>query len=106
MDKIYSRKRFLIPKLSIKKNKKFRINNDYNNSFNNKGMNNEKINDLDKAKVKKLIKFFAIILIAVCIANRVISSIEPIVNASCKETARIIAIKICNEQTSLAMRKL
>ena len=101
MDKIYSRKRFLIPKLSIKKNRRFRFNNSFN-----KGSNNEKLNDLDKVKARKLIKFFAIILIAVCIANRVISSIEPIVNASCKETARIMAIKICNEQTTLAMRKL
>ncbi len=102
MDKIYSRKRFLIPKLNIKKNRRFRFNSSYNNSF----KNNDKLDNLDKAKVKKLIKFFAILLIAVCIANRVISSIEPIINASCKETARIMAIKICNEQTTLAMRKL
>ena len=90
MDKIYSRKRFLIP--SGKK-----LGN---------GTNGVEFKEFDKKSLKKLIKTLAILLIAVCIANRVIASVVPVINALSREMARSVATKISNEQATAVMRKL
>ena len=101
---IYSRKRFLIPKVKRTRSRKLRFHNGLGKGFLDESGNN--IKDFDLKSVRKVVKVFAIVLIAVCIANRVICSIEPVINASCREMARRIATKICNEQATIAMRKL
>lgn len=78
MDRIYSRKRFVLKDIDIR----------------------------DKKNIKKYVKFMAIILIAVGIANRIIYSIEPIIDVMCTDIAKSVATKISNEQASIVMRKL
>jgi len=102
MDKIYSRKRFLIPKINWNGRGRFKFNNSYRNRHSD---DNERTkSEVEIKQVKKIIKLLTITLIAVCIANRVISSIEPVINASCKEMARAVATRICNEQATLVMQ--
>lgn len=101
MDKIYSRKRFLLPKLKMGKAKNLKFNLNTNNSGNDKYSKK-----CDYKSLRKLAKTMVIVLIAVCIANRMLCSIEPIINASSKEMAKSIATKISNEQATIVMRKI
>ena len=92
MDKIYSRKRFLIPKFNRKKS----------NFIVGPNWNNKKINKFEN---KKLITFFIIVIIAVFIANKIISTINPIMDALCIDMAKSIETKISNEQATIVMEK-
>jgi len=88
MDKIYSRKRFIIPKFNISifyKNKK--------NNFEN------------KLKYKKVLKVFVIIIIAICTMSKIIEGINPIIQKQCETKAKSIATKISNEQATVVMAR-
>lgn len=171
MDKIYSRKRFLIPKFKLNRGRigiknasiSRKIVNDADGVGNATNINNEngvnrisKINNVDRGnrinkvnnvdrvnkinnvnngnrinKVsrsnrenltggnfelkknlqekifnRKLIKTAVIVIIAVYIANRIISTIEPTIDVLCVDMAKSIATKISNEQATVVMRKL
>lgn len=95
MDKIYSRKRILIPKMRSRGSL----------LVGGKGWNNNYKNNIRDLKNKKLIKFIIIIIIAIIIANRIISTINPIMDAMCIDMAKSIETKISNEQASLVMEK-
>lgn len=108
MDKIYSRKRLLIPKL-----KKARRKSGIRGTFSNKsslgnGLKNgsEHYNDLEKVFNKKLIKTAMIVMIAVFMANKIITTIEPTMDVLCVDMAKSISTKISNEQATVVMRKL
>lgn len=103
MDKIYSRKRFLIPK--IKSKGKGLIYN----KINNLQIQNDKIGKhggYEKIINRKMIKVAVIIVIAIVIANRIIATIEPIMDVLCIDMAKSISTKIANEQATIVMRKL
>lgn len=129
MDKIYSRKRLLLPKLRKNRrgsNLKFRnnygkvINNGINmnnnnvkNNQNNQNYQNNQNNQNNLNQLfqnnniinKKLIKTAIIVIIAVFIANRIIATIEPTVNILCIDMAKAIATKVSNEQATIVMEK-
>lgn len=94
MDKIYSRKRFLIPKIKSKGSMLSTSN----------GWNKYRINNFGS---KKLVKFIIIIIIiiAIIIANKIISTINPIMDTMCIDMAKSIETKISNEQASAVMEK-
>lgn len=81
MDKIYSRRRIMIPKIT----------------FNNGGNSNK-----DKNKVK-LLKILIILIIGITTANLIMKSINPIINNQCSQIAKSIATKISNEQATIVM---
>lgn len=54
---------------------------------------------------RRLIKTAIIVIIAVFIANKVISVIEPMIDVLCIDMAKSIATKISNEQASIVMEK-
>lgn len=85
MDKIYSRRRLLIPKLNI--------------SIFNK--NNNKDN---KIKVK-ILKITTIILISTFTFMRIIESITPIMDKQCQNIAKSVATQISNEQATIVMSR-
>ena len=94
MDKIYSRKRLLIPKFK---------------GFGKGGSGVSNSNDnrnLDKILNRKLVKTVIIVAIGFFIANRIISTIEPTMDILCVDMAKSIATKISNEQATVVMRKL
>lgn len=80
MDKIYSRRRFLIKPL-------FR-NNKY-----------------PQSKKKKIIKIFIIFFVIILIYKLILSYIEPIFASMCEEKAKAIATIISNEQSTIMMNK-
>lgn len=80
MDKIYSRKRFVIIK-NLNKNKA--------------GM---------KSNFNNIRLVIAVIIIAIIVAITVIKAIEPIINRQCINMAKSLATQISNEQTSIAMK--
>lgn len=86
-DKIFSRKRLLIPKLKINRSK---LNFNRNNS--NISSSN-----------RKILKTAMIVVIAVCFANRIISTIEPTMDVLCINMAKGIATQISNEQATIVM---
>ena len=103
MDKIYSRKRLLIPKIKIGKVKsgiKWKKTN-YSDADNNKIFKDKKF---EKIVNRKLIKTAIIVFIAICIANRIIATIEPTMDVLCVDMAKSIATKISNEQATIVMR--
>lgn len=108
MDKIYSRKRFLLPKIRKRAKlnyRKFNFKSDLVNKLNQDGRNSiDGKNSIDIKKLKKVIKVLAIISIAVCIANKMLSSIQPIINTLSRDMAKSIAVRISNEQATKAMR--
>lgn len=53
---------------------------------------------------QKLIKTSMVVIIAVCIANRIIAAIEPTMDVLCINMAKSIATKISNEQATIVMR--
>ena len=73
-EKIFTRKRIKIPKIII-----------------------------GKKKVKKTIKIFIILTIAVLVAKSMLKAVEPIIEERCKSLANTIATKICNEQATRVM---
>lgn len=111
-DKIFSRKRFLIPKFKIFNHKKTRIkfgvsklnvnnkNSQKTNGFNGKGLYN---NYNKNETIRKFIKTSIVVIIAVLIANRIISAIEPTMNVLCINMAKSIATQISNEQATVVM---
>lgn len=60
----------------------------------------------NKNKSGKLIKTSLIVIIAICIASRIINTIGPTLDVLCKDMAKSVATKISNEQATLVMRKL
>ncbi len=113
MDKIYSRKRLLIPKIK-KRNRRSGIRG---TTFSNSNLENisagiggSNISEFGKNKLKnvfdrKLIKTAIIVIIAVCIANRIIATIEPTMDVLCVDMAKAIATKVSNEQATVVMEK-
>lgn len=85
MDKIYSRRRLLIPKVNI-------------SIFNKNDNRNNKI------KVKTL-KTTIIILIAIFAFMQIIEAITPIMDKQCQTKAKSIATKISNEQATIVMSR-
>lgn len=86
MDKIYSRKRLIIPKANI--------SIFYKNNKDNKN----KI-------IIKILKIFIILTIAVITFNKVIEAINPIIDKQCQTNAKSIATKISNEQATVVMSR-
>ena len=85
MDKIYSRKRFII-KPYFNKNKKL----DQNNNLKHK---------------RKTIKTIVILLIAVIIYKTFINYIDPIFETMCEERVKSLATIITNQQSTIIMNK-
>jgi hypothetical protein len=83
MDKIYSRKRFLIPKLKGKESI----------FISESGWNNNK-KQINKLENKKLVVFIIIVIIAVFVANKIIKTINPIMDSMCIDMAKSIETKI------------
>lgn len=86
MEKIYSRKRFVIPRFSVSILRK-----------NNKKKHNEKYN--------RFIYFCCIILIMILTLNRILNIINPIIQTQCEIVAKNVATKIANEKASEVMSK-
>ncbi len=117
-DKIYSRKRLLIPGFSRRRNRGRGIGNIFTRkrgvfrrrSFGNSNENdcgdnwNGENNNLDKIMGKKTIKTAIVVIIAVFMAGRIISTIEPTMDVLCKDMAKSIATEISNKQATVVMR--
>ena len=118
MDKIYSRKRFLIPRLRSRVRNKGRLQSNilrkiksvHGKSYELKehgGYNkNNGEDNFNKVMNRKLVKTFLVVVIAIFIANKIITGIEPTVDILCSDMAKSIATRITNEQATLVMRKL
>jgi hypothetical protein len=123
MDKIYSRKRLIIPKLRKKAGFRTRWSGSGTRSGNgnesksgdgsgsegksrnvSKSLDYKNPINFDK-KMVKLVKTTIIVIIAVFIANRIISVIEPVMDVLCVDIAKSIATKVSNEQASIVMEK-
>lgn len=85
MDKIYSRKRIILPKVNIS-----RFNKD---------------NNLNKNKSYRLLKILIIIMIAIVTMTKMIDAITPIMDKQCKTVAKSIATRISNEQATVVMSR-
>lgn len=85
MDKIYSRRRLVIPKLNI-------------------SIWNQNNNRDDKTKLK-IIKISTIILIASFTFMRSIEAIRPIMDKQCQNIAKSVATQISNEQATIVMSR-
>lgn len=85
MDKIYSRRRLVIPKLNI-------------------SIWNQNNNRDDKTKLK-IIKIFTIILIASFTFMRSMEAIRPIMDKQCQNIAKSVATQISNEQATIVMSR-
>lgn len=83
MDKIYSRKRLLVPKLNI-------------SIFNKNNNSNQK-------NIYKIFKIVIVMLIAIITMNKMIEAITPIMDKQCKTNAKAVATKISNEQATVVM---
>ena len=83
MDKIYSRKRIHIPNVVYGK-------------FNNQYENQNKV---------KILKILIIFIIAILVANSIISAINPIINTLCKEKVKSVATIISNNEATEVMAK-
>lgn len=82
MDKIYSRKRMVLPKTNISIfNKSFKKN----------------------LQTIKCMKIIVIIAIAITTANQIVRAIEPIMDKQCITIAKGIATKISNQQATVVM---
>lgn len=86
IDKIYSRKRIVIPKLNLNK-----INN-YKN-YNKKSENRK----------KSFFKVIVILIIEIIVARNIVNAINPIIKRQCSNQAKSIATIICNEQATKVM---
>ena len=115
MDKIYSRKRLLIPKLKARNRRSGIRGTFYTNgksgevlssSQGNQNVGGGKDSNFNKGIQRKLIKTALIVIIAVCIANRIIATIEPIMDILCIDMAKSIATRVSNEQATNVMRQV
>ena len=115
MDKIYSRKRLLIPKLRISKRTSKGLGNvlqgkgdrSKNNNLGIGNSNGNNINEINnKLFNKKTLKTAIVVIIAVFMANKIISAIEPTMDVMCIDMAKSIATKVSNEQATVVMRKI
>ena len=88
MDKIYSRKRLIIPKLNISIFHKKKNSNFENNP-----------------KLKKILQILIITIIAICTMSKIIEGINPIIDKQCQTKAKSIATKISNEQATIVMKR-
>lgn len=88
MDKIYSRRRIIIPKLNISVFRKAK------NSYRGQ-----------KKSLAKLLKIIIIFSIAILVASKMINAITPIMDKQCQNIAKSIATKISNEQATIVMSK-
>ena len=88
MDKIYSRKRLIIPKINISI-----FHKRHKPSFE------------DNNKAKKILQFLIIIIIAICTMSKIIEGINPIIDKQCETRAKSIATKISNEQATIVMSR-
>lgn len=79
MEKIYSRKRIVIPKIKF-----------YKNDDNNK-------------KSKAFAKIIIMLIIEIFVARNIMNAINPIINTQCKNKAKSIATIISNEQATIVM---
>lgn len=112
MDKIYSRKRLLIPKLKARSRRSGIRGTLFTNgkasetssSQGNQNIGGGKESNYNKGLQRKLIKTAIIVIIAVCIANRIIATIEPIMDVLCIDMAKSIATRVSNEQATNVMR--
>ena len=86
IDKIYSRKRIVIPKLNFNK-----INNCKN--YNKKSENRK----------KSFLKVIVILVIEIIVARNIVNAINPIIKRQCSNQAKSIATIICNEQATKVM---
>ena len=72
--------------------------------FTRRRINIPKILKTKKPKnVKKLIKIFVILLIAILVAKCVMNAVTPIIEERCKSLANSISTRICNEQATRVM---
>ena len=83
MEKIYSRKRLIIPKIQFRG-----LNKPINNNHNNK----------NNTTIFKLFKTFIIVIIAVGIANKLINSIDETLEIMCTSLAKATATEIVNKE--------
>ena len=115
MDKIYSRKRLLIPKLRVTRRTgkglgnifqsgKYRRRTLQNGLGNNNGNSEYQVDN--KIFKTKAMKTAIVVIIAVFMANKIISVIEPTMDVLCIDMAKSIATKISNEQATVVMRKI
>jgi len=81
MEKIYSRKRMIMPKLNLPQNP-------------NKNKN-----------IKKLVKIIMIVVVAISVATTIINAIEPIINRQCINMARSLSTIISNDEATEIMKK-
>lgn len=88
IDKIYSRKRIIIPKLNFNK-----INN-YKNYNKKSGNENKK---------RALLKIIVILIIEIIVAKNIVNAVNPIIKRQCSNQAKSIATIICNEQATKVM---
>lgn len=86
MDKIYSRKRIILPKFAYMYKHDNRKEPNYN-------------------KIKIIFKFIGILAIAIITAKFIIQAISPIINKQCINMSKSIATKISNEQATVVMSK-
>ena len=84
MDKIYSRRRIKLPKLT------FLYKNSKDPNYKNR---------------MKFFKIACIIVIAAITANFIVQAISPIIDKQCINMAKSIATKISNEQATAVMSK-
>lgn len=80
IDKIYSRKRIIIPKFIFK-------------NLNKKNGNN----------LNKFFKVFVILIIEIIVAKNIVNAVDPIIKRQCINQSKSIATIICNEQATNVM---
>lgn len=108
-DKIFSRKRFLIPKFrkfncgSAGISSFLRGKRSYGSSFGNSSKCINCNNSQNNIVTRKFIKTSIIVIIAICIANRIIGVISPTMDVLCVNMAKSIATRISNEQATIVM---
>lgn len=85
MDKIYSRRRFILPKFNA-------------NSFKNNNYKNDE-------RITKILKIMIIVAIAIVTSYKIVDAINPIIDKQCSTKAKSIATKISNEQATLVMSR-
>ena len=101
MDKIYSRPRLVIPKINVSI-----FNNKYNKISKLKTDKDIIKNNIHNIKTKKkVISLIIIVIVAGLTMNRMLNSINEILEKQCKTQAKSIATKVSNEQATAVMNK-
>lgn len=103
-DKIFSRKRFLIPKIKINKGSRRRAwYGNSSGSFSDSGNSIKAKYSQKNTTSKKLVKTFIVVILAICIANKIIATIDPTMDVLCINIAKGVATQISNEQATIVM---